>query len=369
MEVRMQAIENDSYLCCPKCKNYLLKNDKYLSCQSCYGKWPIVDGIPSFSKREFYWNELAKGKMDHLLSVAEIKGWRVALHDILQWEDKIEYRYICDERRTDWRFLVPISKRSVALDIGSGWGTMSVSLSRMCEKIVSMDATYERIKFLNIRKTQEGIGNIYPVHAGMDLEFPFPNNYFDLAILVGVLEWFGVSQKDVNPHQAQRMALKNIYNLLKDGGSLYIGIENRFGYNYLMGLPDHNGLPFVSLMPRRLADFFSKVFKGEQYRTYQYSIRGYEKLLKEVGFSEIEFYAPLPQYREPNFFLPLKNINAVDYFLRELFSSFELRTPARKKDFHREYQVAKIGSRLGLMFKLTYLIKYIVPGFSIIAKK
>ena len=167
----------------------------------------------------------------------------------------------------------------------------------------------------------------------------------------------------------QLNALKEIHDLLKNRGILYIGIENRFGYNYLLGGPDHNGLRFVSLMPRFLANFISKKITGESYINYQYSIWGYRKLLKEVGFQKIDFYAPLPQYRLPFFYLPLNNTNALNYFFNNLFYLFETTSPETKKSYGCQYQIAKISRRIIPSAVLAFLIKFINPGFCIIAKK
>jgi len=171
------------------------------------------------------------------------------------------------------------------------------------------------------------------------------------------------------PQDAQMEALRRVYYHLKNDGYLYIGIENRFGFQYLLGGKDHNGLPFVSLLPRFMANLLSKRFAGEPYTTYQYSIYGYKKALQEVGFSEIKFYAPLPQYRTPLFYIPLDNVNVLNYFFKNIFPLFNMVSPEVKRHYAFQYKVAKIGVKIALIFKLTWLAKFIAPGFSIIAKK
>lgn len=356
-------------LACPFCKKSLSSHsENFLNCPKCSGSWPVRDGIPSFSKKEIYWNEIPKPKMNELLNIAQTKNWKTAIYDVLQLNDKRDFNIIGDERRADWRYLLPLQADSTVLDLGCGWGAIAIALTKTYQKVVAMDPTWERLKFLSIRKKQQQIDNLYLVHGGTNLGFPFPNNYFNLISMIGVLEWLAWGQ-DKNPRQVQKNALKKIWHLLKKDGFLYIGIENRFGYNYLLGTKDHNGLRFISLMPRFLANFISKKFKEEPYTNYQYSLLGYTKLLKQAGFSKIEFFAPLPQYRLPFFYLPLDNKNSLRYFFNNLFYLFETATPEMKKNYGLQYKIAKAGMKLIPSSLLSFLIKFINPGFCIIAKK
>ena len=73
-----------------------------------------------------------------------------------------------------------------------------------------------------------------------------------------------------------------------------MGIENRIGYNNFLGAVDHSGLPYTSLMPRRLASMVLQHSKRNhhrmqlnskrEYRTYSYSELGYRKILGKSGF-------------------------------------------------------------------------------------
>jgi len=365
----MQTNSLDGFVC-PNCMNPLNDKKNEFECTGCGQYWPIREGIPVFTKRkDIYWNEIPKDEMIGLLNIAKSKDWITAIYDYLKLKAIRDYVIIGDERRADWKYLLPLGKDSIALDLGCGWGAIAVALSKMCGKVYAMDATWERISFLNIRKKQQKIDNLFPIHGGDQLEFPFPPSYFDLISMVGVLEWIGTWYAHGTPHDAQMEALRCVYYHLKNNGYLYIGIENRFGFQYLLGGKDHNGLPFVSILPRFMANLISKRFAGEPYTTYQYSIYGYKKMLQKVGFSEIKFYAPLPQYRTPLFYIPLENVNILNYFFKNIFPLFDMVSPEVKKYYTFPYKVAKIGVKIALLFKLTGLAKFFVPGFSIIAKK
>ena len=270
-------------LVCPTCKSTLEHTDNSLKCSRCASRYPLCEGMPSFAQRDFYWNEISRPDMRRVLNVAQTQGWQTAIYDILNPSGTEVHATIGDERRADWKYLLPLSRDSRALDLGCGWGAAALALADICGQVVAMDATWERVHFLDIRRRQQGVSNLYPIHGGDTLTFPFPDGYFDLVTLVGVLEWFGESYPDLPPRAAQLRALCNLGELLKPGGYLYIGIENRLGYDYLMGRPDHNGLPFVGLLPRQLADWVSQRCTGRSFRPYQYSMRGDRRFFERAG--------------------------------------------------------------------------------------
>jgi len=356
-------------LVCPACKITLVRADGRLACPGCTTRFPLREGIPSFTERDLYWNEIPRSDMQKVLHVAQTQGWQTAIYDVLNPAGTEVHATIGDERRADWKYLLPLSPESRVLDLGCGWGAAALALAKTCGQVVAMDATWERVHFLDIRRRQQGFGNLYPIHGGDTLAFPFPDGYFDLVVLVGVLEWFGESYPDLPPRAVQLKALRNLQTLLKPGGYLYIAIENRLGYDYLMGRPDHNGLPFVGLLPRRLADWVSQRRTGQPFRTYQYSMWGYRKLLRGAGFDQIQFYGDLPQYRHPHFYIPLGGSQAFDYFLAYLWESFKQGTPERAHEYRWAYWLANAGVRLARHLRVASLARYIVPGFSIIAQR
>jgi SAM-dependent methyltransferase len=356
-------------LVCPACKTTLVHTAGWLVCSSCADRFPLREGIPSFTGRDFYWSEIPRPDMQKVIEAAKTQGWQTAVYDVLNPVGSEVHATVGDERRADWKYLLPLSRESRALDLGCGWGAAALALAETCGQVVAMDATWERVHFLDIRRRQQGVDNLYPIHGGDTLAFPFPDGYFDLVVLVGVLEWFGESYPDLPPRAAQLKALRNLQVLLRPGGHLYVGIENRLGYDYLMGRPDHNGLPFVGLLPRRLADWISKRRAGCPFRTYQYSMWGYRKLLREAGFGHIQFHGDLPQYRHPHFYIPLEGSRAFEYFLGHLWESFKKGTPERAREYRRAYRLANAGLHVARHLCVAGMTRYVVPGFSIIAQR
>ena len=290
-----------------------------------------------------------------MLEISKIQGWKLGFHDFLRVIDEDAYKIAADESRLDWRFLFDISKESAVLDLGSGFGGISCALSQRAGKVVSMDCSLKRLKLLDIRVKQEGINNIVPVCGGDSMRLPFEDKSFDLVVLNGVLEWLAIFNPKDNPREVQLAKLKDIHRILKDNGSIYIGIENRIGYVYFLGGKDHNNIRFTNLMPRWMANMYSKIRLGRPYLTYTYSILGYKKLLRESGFSSVDVYAAIPTYRDVFFMAKAGDKKTMGYFFQYL-----LRTASLKR---------KVIAVFSLLLLRLGLFKFLIPEYGITAKK
>jgi len=109
---------------------------------------------------------------------------------------------------------------------------------------------------------------------------------FDYVTVIGVLEYSGKYIKTKSPYLDFLSAAKKF---LKKDGVLILAIENKFGLKYWSGCAeDHTG------------NFFESI---EDY-PYQKEVKTFSKdeltdLLKQVGFSKLNFYYPLPDYKLP----------------------------------------------------------------------
>jgi ubiquinone/menaquinone biosynthesis C-methylase UbiE len=290
-------------------------------------------------------------------------GWRRALDHYVRQDYPHIYQYVLDYGRADFAYLAPLNKQSVILDVGSGWGTLSCLLAERVGAVYSLESVRERIEFLTIRAEQEQIKNIQPIQASF-LELPVPEKCLDLVILNGVFEWIGIADDSKSPDELQLMVLHKLYDCLKPGGSLYIGIENRFGYNYFLGGKDHSDLPYTSLMPRWLADnIMAAKGKGSRrtgqakgaYRTYTYSYWGYKSILEKAGYTSVKRYLVFPDYNHPSYIVPAENLNAFRYMVNQLYSG-----DTRKQQVL--HKLVRITAPFGLQ-------KIFSPCFGIYAKK
>jgi ubiquinone/menaquinone biosynthesis C-methylase UbiE len=284
----------------------------------------VKDGTPDFLGEDFYFGEIERGEMQRLNAHARTAGWRRALSEALGESRSHLVQYAADDSRADWRFFAPLSPDAAVLDLGSGWGTLAIPLARECGEVVAVEGTWERLEFMRIRAAQEAIGNITPVRANV-LALPFRPHAFDLAVMNGILEWVGMWDPERSPVAAQEQFLRRVRELLKPGGCLYIGIESRFGIANWLGRTDHSGLPFTSLMPRWLADLVvrlrSRTWRStrnpQRYRTYTYTWRGYQKLLRRCGFDYIKIYVPIPGYNRPQYLFSLNAPHVARFCVRD----------------------------------------------------
>jgi ubiquinone/menaquinone biosynthesis C-methylase UbiE len=256
--------------------------------------------------------------MNDLLDLAEKNGYKKALvemYEKLKDDTSISRAvkklltpshfetYILDESRSKFTEIINLPKNASVLDLGCGWGAVSISFAKKLQKtggkIYGVDATKETLAFIKTRAKQERLNNIElaaaePFDYG---QLPFEDNSLDLVILNGVLEWIGMGRRDISPRECQKNALNEINRILKPGGQLYIGIENAAAYEYYLGQKDHSGIRFVGAFPKWLADLTSRIVKKEPYRTYIYSPNGYKKILQETDFAAPVFKIPVPSYR------------------------------------------------------------------------
>ena len=95
-----------------------------------------------------------------------------------------------------------------------------------------------------------------------------------------------------------------------------MGAENRLAAQYFLGAPDpHCGLPFVTVLPRRIAHWYARRKGQGSYRNYIYSYRGYRKLLRRAGFQDIRVFNALPSYNHPRYLVPPEE-PMFSYFVR-----------------------------------------------------
>jgi len=300
-------------LVCPRCKTAFTQKDKTLYCEHCGTQCTIEEGVYDFiGEHGSYWGEIFLEEMQQTLETAKTLGWRAAAREA-GFKHPNMNEYIMSNMRIDWLFhCIDFSKTKSCLDLGSGWGAITFGLAKYYDEVWSLEAVKQRIEFQKIRKEQDDINNIKFVRADW-LRLPFPDNYFDLVVANGVLEWIGLSDYSRNPRQLQLNFLKEVKRVLKPGGCLYIGTENRFALSFFLGAKDHSGLPFTSILPRKVADLVVKLSgkageyrQGNQmrkwgdYRTYTYSYWGYRKILKEAGFNQTELYWTL-SYNAPKY--------------------------------------------------------------------
>jgi SAM-dependent methyltransferase len=301
-------------LVCPDCHSDITEKENAFSCAICRKEYPVIDNIPDFRRNDEYWCNVSRDKMQLLNHKArEMNDWQSAAKSVIP--EYLEHFESFD--RADAQFIWPIDAQARVLDAGSMWGGLTIPVAQFVRQVFAVDKTVETLSFLNIRARQMGFDNIYPMAATLD-RLPFLDNYFDLVILNGVLEWAAFRQDVIlerqwnnrvsgnkkypkNPFSMQVAVLKELRRVTKPCGYLFLAIENRIGCQYLMGYPDdHVNIRFVPFLPRFIADLITRLKKGHSYRTYIYSSMGCKNILKKAGYAGLKMYGAFPHYISPN---------------------------------------------------------------------
>lgn len=270
----------------------------------------VVDGIAFFSE-DRYWGKAPKETLEEALLVLEQKGW-----DEFNARYRGKFDFTFEENRADFRFAIPVTREFRILDAGAGMGRISIPLARVAGSVVAIDQSFLRMKFLKKRAEAEGLLNIETYVSDL-FDAPFEDGSFDLIVMNGLLEWIGATDRFVDPREAQLAALRLCKRLLKKGGYLYIGIENRAALAYIKGR-DHSGLRFTSYMPRFVANWYTIVRKGHPYNTYTYNMEGYRTLLRDAGFGTEDFYLVYPGYNAPRILIPYEKLPLLRYVIGHL---------------------------------------------------
>src|SRR5258708_40143347 len=97
-------------------------------------------------------------------------------------------------------------------------------------------------------------------------DFPFAPQSFDLVVFNGILEWLPAGHPSENPAAVQLAGLRKAYDLLRPGGHVYVGVENRWCYEYFLGARDpHVKIRWVTIVPRRVANWLMDRANAHRY--------------------------------------------------------------------------------------------------------
>lgn len=215
-------------------------------------------------------------------------------------------RIVTDPSRTSFIDHVLPAGTGPVLDIGAGWGQVSRPLAAS-RPVVALEPVAERMAFIQAAARQDGVeGKLICLEADY-FEIGFTTS-FEVICAIGVLEWAGAYQPAGEPQEHQRAFLRKARGELAANGTLVIGIENRLGLKYLLGCPDdHLGLAHLACLPAAQAREQSRKIRGHPLLSFTYSLVELEQLLRDSGFSQMDFFAAFPDYKLTSRIIPLQD--------------------------------------------------------------
>ena len=249
---------------------------------------------------DFYWGVLPKEELVLLNKSISKVGFEKAI-DNHTFTERFDYA-LDPHRANSIKFLFPDKIPYKVLEIGCGYGSLTVELSKKFEYVDAIDAVYQSLIFTEHRLKYEGCLNVNLHQVGIfeDKNFlsSFKNEKYDLIIVNGVLEWVGSGISKGNPEKFQKQFLDTCNLKLKYDGFLYLAIENRFYPGYLKRDP-HSKLPLTAIAPRSIANLISLVMTQKPYRTFIHGFHSLSKIMKKSGFIlNTKFYV-FHSYRSP----------------------------------------------------------------------
>lgn len=242
------------------------------------------------------WADVDSEAVRRLTERAEALGWRKALAEV-EPTNPFFVRRLRSPWLVNWHLLLGLPRRGEALDLGCGFGTLTLGLGAFFARATGLDFLPDRIRFASLRAVQEGLANI-TYRQGSALELVPEAGRFDLVVMNGVLEWAGLFGAG-DPRQLQESVLGRVRALLTAQGSVAVAIENRFAMETLAGMPDtHTGLRGLPLLPWWLASLVHRGRRGGPLRSWLRSRGGYARLFRGAGFESVRTLDAISSYND-----------------------------------------------------------------------
>jgi SAM-dependent methyltransferase len=243
--------------------------------------------------------------LERLNELAVRDGWRHAIEQVYRSEPS-RIRYAVDPARYRFLDLLPLTRESTVLEIGSSLGQITVPLAERVGFLYALEVEPRQARFTAERCRQEGLSNVAVACGGDDCHLPYEDGAMEGVVLNLVLEWCGARDLSTPLMESQRRLLKECCRVLEPGGWLFLTTKNRFGLRYLLGKPDEHTFEwrFGQALPRWLLAILLRLYGKSRPNGLIHSFRATSRLLSEAGFSNLRPYWAIPEYRFPREFIP-----------------------------------------------------------------
>ncbi|NLW48832.1 MAG: methyltransferase domain-containing protein [Firmicutes bacterium] len=180
-----------------------------------------------------------------------------------------------------------LNKDGEVLELGGGIGAVTGWFADNFKNVDVIEGSLNRAKALRLRTRNKD--NVR-VLVGDIAKVEYPREHYDLISLIGVLEYLPF-YSNVAPYKVCLDFLKKVNKNFHENGILVIAIENKLGAKYFSGCTeDHN------------SELFSGIMDYPKKSPITFSRNELEDLLKESGFTNIQFYHMFPDYKLPVLF-------------------------------------------------------------------
>lgn len=293
--------------------------------QALKNKETIYDAESNGSKLSKLSGSAEHDNGESISSLAAVVGWREALIRYYDNNDDALIRNF-SLNRANWLscISVPSQNRGYALEIGPGTGGVTRPLSEYYD-VIAMDRSVTNCSFLGHNAASGGHSIVPLLHSQCPL--PFEDEQFDLVASIGSLEWLGFYAKERSAAEIVDEYLREIFRVIKPGGSLYVASENAKFIGYFFGIKEaHTMLCNISMLKQDDADQLAENFNGSEFRNPTFSPADLSSILREKGFKSTQTYWLHPDYSTPAYLVPLDAPDQVlDYYIEQRLNPWDFR--------------------------------------------
>jgi len=321
----------------------------------------LTDGSAIENKYLGDYADISQQKEQTIIKEMENKPWKKVVEDHFYTAHNWLYRIIMDPGRTQFLDILNYKENGKYLDVGSGWGQVSIPLARKGE-MVSLDLTKNRLDILGNIAKQEGV-DLHRIQGNF-LTFPFRSDLFDLIIFNGSLEWIGSGREEETTIRSKQLeALCKAEKLLSDEGLIYIGIENSMGAKYLMGTKDdHTGIKHIMYLSEQTANQKNKSEKQQILAAKTWSLSEYYELFEEANLEVVKTYACFPDYKLIRQMIDIKNVNefilSKDWAVEE-YDGSNGKSISLNKELKELYKILAAN----------HILQYFCPSYAFVLKR
>lgn len=211
--------------------------------------------------------------------------WRSALERSASARVRGAAAWLGNLDRANWYLLLPTSAEATVLEVGAGLGTVTHALALAYRRVLALEPTAERARFMHGRFAEERLANVDVIQGSL-VDLPMRRESVDLAVLNGVLGWTACGAFGRRARATRRRILESVRAVTRPGGLVYLGVGNRWSLG--------GG--------------------GVRQRVVWASLRGYRRLLEAAGYSDVRIWCALPSHDDPQFLVAYEQ-RAFDHFL------------------------------------------------------
>lgn len=275
-------------LCCPFCLGSLRQLDGAYGCVRCDRQFPVPHGIPCLTERpDTDAGEIGQAGMRRLLEDCERFPWQQAVERVVSTLARPS-RFLeeaVSPCRASWWPLTSLQAHWRVLDFGCGWGAMTFGLAPHVASVLACDLNLDRLRFVQARALQDGVGNVGLVCAGDTPRLPFADHEFHAILFQGALG----RPHTGSPASVLESFLCEAARLLMPDGQVWLWVPNRWSWRRWRGEGANDPKRAWITLLTGLATRADKSHLADSC-----SLWSYKHLLRSAGFVQNKGLVPLP---------------------------------------------------------------------------